>query len=43
MDSKPGLNTMMLDMLRRKREEDPVKYGRVALMLDGMAIRKHVQ
>ena len=43
VDSKPGLNTMMLDMLRRKREEDPVKYGRVALMLDGMAIRKHVQ
>ena len=43
MDAKPGLNTMMLDMLRKKQEADPVKYGRVALMLDAMANKKHVQ
>ena len=43
VDAKPGLNMMMLDMLSKKREEDPVKYGRVALMLDAMAIKKHIQ
>lgn len=43
MDAKPGLNMMMLDMLKRKQEEDPAKYGCVSLMLDAMAIRKHVQ
>ena len=43
VDAKPGLNMMMLDMLSKKRAEDPVKYGRVALMLDAMAIKKHIQ
>lgn len=43
MDARPGLNTMMLDMLKRRREEDPAKYGSVALKLDAMAIKKHVQ
>ena len=43
VDAKPGLNMMMLDMLSKKREEDPVKYGRVALMLDAMAIKKQIQ
>ncbi|KAK0152322.1 DNA transposase THAP9 [Merluccius polli] len=43
VDAKPGLNTMMLDMLQRRREEDPAKYGSVALMLDAMAIKRHVQ
>lgn len=43
MDDKPGLNVMMLDMLRRRREEDPDKYGRVALMLDAMSIKRHLQ
>lgn len=42
MDDKPGLNKMMLDMLEKKRKDDQAKYGRVALMLDAMAIRKHV-
>lgn len=31
-----------LDMLQRRREEDPAKYGSVVLMLDAMAI-KNVQ
>ncbi|KAM7417150.1 hypothetical protein PAMA_016997 [Pampus argenteus] len=43
VDAKPGLNMMMLDMLKRRQEEDPAKYGCVCLMLDAMAIRKHVQ
>ncbi|KAL1252213.1 hypothetical protein QQF64_020009 [Cirrhinus molitorella] len=41
VDAKPGLNTVMLDMLQRRREE--VKYGSVTLMLDAMAIKKYVQ
>lgn len=43
VDSKPGLNMMMLDILKRRQEEDPAKYGCVTLMLDAMAIKKHVQ
>ncbi|CAK6959948.1 DNA transposase THAP9 isoform X1 [Scomber scombrus] len=43
VDDKPGLNKMMLDMLERRCLEDQAKYGCVALMLDAMAIRKHVQ
>ena len=43
MDAKPGLNMMVLDMLKRRQEEDPAKYGRVTPMLDAMAIKKHVQ
>lgn len=43
MDDKPGLNKMMLDMLERRCQEDQAKYGCVSLMLDAMAIRKHVQ
>lgn len=43
MDDKPGLNKMMLDMLERRCKEDSAKYGCVALMLDAMAIKKHVQ
>lgn len=43
MDAKLGLNMMMLDMLQKRHEEDPTKYGCVALMLDAMAIKKHVQ
>ncbi|KAM3857293.1 THAP domain-containing protein 6-like [Diretmus argenteus] len=27
VDAKPGLNMMMLDMLKRRQEEDPAKYG----------------
>lgn len=34
---------MMLDMLQRRREEDLAKYGSVTLMVDAMAIKKHVQ
>ena len=33
----------MLDMLGRRCEEDQTKYGWVTLMLDAMAIKKHVQ
>ena len=33
----------MLDMLERRRQEDEAKYGVVTLMLDAMAIKKHVQ
>ncbi len=43
VDAKPGLNMMMLDMLKRRQEEDPAKYGCVTLMLDAMAIKKHIQ
>ncbi len=43
VDAKPGLNMMMLDMLKRRQEEDPAKYGCVTLMLDDMAIKKHIQ
>lgn len=43
MDAKPGLNVMMLDMLQRLRQEDETKYGVVTLMLDAMAIKKHVR
>ena len=43
VDAKPGLNQMMLDMLERRRQEDEAKYGCVTLMLDAMAIKKHVQ
>lgn len=43
MDSRPGLNVMMLNMLQRRRDEDTAKYGSVALMLDAMAIKKHIQ
>ncbi|KAF3840394.1 hypothetical protein F7725_019111 [Dissostichus mawsoni] len=42
VDGKPGLNKMMLDMLERRCQEDQATYGCVALMLDAMAIRKHV-
>ncbi|XDV25816.1 hypothetical protein PO909_029667 [Leuciscus waleckii] len=40
---RPGLNKMMLDMLERRCQGDPAKYGCVSLMLDAMSIRKHVQ
>ncbi|KAM3605598.1 uncharacterized protein V6R79_001603 [Siganus canaliculatus] len=43
LDAKPGLNKMMLDMLERRRQEAEAKYGCVTLMLDAMAIKKHVQ
>ena len=43
MDDKPGLNKMMLDMLEKRWQKDQAKYGCVALMLDAMAIRQHVQ
>ena len=43
MDARPGLNMLMLDMLKGRQEEDPAKYGRVFLMLDAMAIKKHIQ
>ncbi len=43
VDAKPGLNMMMLDMLKRRQEEDPAKYGCLTLMLDDMAIKKHIQ
>ncbi|XP_037831652.1 uncharacterized protein si:ch73-130a3.4 isoform X3 [Kryptolebias marmoratus] len=43
VDAKPGLNMAMLDMLKGRQEEDPAKYGCVCLMLDAMAIKKHVQ
>ena len=43
MDAKPGLNKMMLDMLERRCQGDPTKYGCVSLMLDAMSIKKHVQ
>lgn len=43
LDAKPGLNKMMLDMLGKRRQEDEAKYGVVTLMLDAMAIKKHVQ
>lgn len=42
VDDKPGLNKMMLDMLERRCQEDHAKYGFVALILDAMAVRKHV-
>ncbi|KAI9541904.1 hypothetical protein NQZ68_026367 [Dissostichus eleginoides] len=42
VDGKPGLNKMMLDMLERRCQEDQATYGCVALMLDAMAIRKHI-
>lgn len=42
VDAKPGLNKMMLDMLE-KWCKDETKYGWVTLMLDAMAIKKHVQ
>ncbi|KAK7128284.1 hypothetical protein R3I93_020780 [Phoxinus phoxinus] len=40
VDAKPGLNKMMLE---RRCQRDQAKYGCVALMLDAMSIRKHVQ
>ena len=43
MDERPGLNTMMLNMLGRTFEEDPDKHGHVTLMLDAMSIKKHLQ
>lgn len=43
VDAKPGLNKMMLDVLGRKCQEDRTKYGLVSLILDAMAIKKHVQ
>ncbi|XP_035990436.1 THAP domain-containing protein 6-like [Fundulus heteroclitus] len=43
VDDKPGLNKMMLDMLEKRCQGDQAKYGFVALMLDAMAIKKHVQ
>lgn len=43
VNAKPGLNKMMLDMLERRCKEDQTKYGLVSLMLDAMAIKKHVQ
>ncbi|KAI9526692.1 hypothetical protein NQZ68_036957 [Dissostichus eleginoides] len=42
VDGKPGLNKMMLEMLERRCQEDQATYGCVALMLDAMAIRKHI-
>lgn len=43
VDAKPGLNTSLLDMLQRWKNEDPVRYGRLCLVLDGMSIRRQVQ
>ena len=43
MDERHGLNTMMLNMLGHKFEEDPDKHGHVTLMLDAMSIKKHLQ
>ncbi|XP_063761866.1 uncharacterized protein LOC134879338 [Eleginops maclovinus] len=41
VDAKPGLNKMMLDMLERRCQGDPAKYGCVSLMLDAVSVKKH--
>ncbi|KAL0994673.1 hypothetical protein UPYG_G00125600 [Umbra pygmaea] len=43
VNAEPGLNTLLLDMLQRLKNEDPVMYARVCLVLDGMSIRRQVQ
>lgn len=39
VDTKPGLNIAMLDMLKESQAEDPAKYGGVCLMLDTLDIK----
>jgi len=43
VDARPGLNRMMLQMLKKKRDEDPSTYGSVNMVLDAMAIKQHIQ
>ncbi len=43
MDGKPGLNTALLDMLQKRKNEDPDRFSQVCLMLEGMAVRRHTQ
>jgi hypothetical protein len=42
VQAQPGLNASILDMLGKHVKQDPVKYGKVALMIDAMALKKHV-
>ncbi|XP_063048863.1 THAP domain-containing protein 2-like [Engraulis encrasicolus] len=43
VDASPGLNICLLDMLEKRKLEDPDRFGQVCLMLDGMSIRKQLQ
>ena len=40
VDSSPGFNMQVLDLLRRKSEADPVNYGSCSIMMDGMSLKK---
>jgi hypothetical protein len=42
VDSKPGINASVLNMLCDKKAENPDVYTRFSFQLDAMAIRKHV-
>lgn len=43
-DHRPGLNTLLLDTLKRKREEDPDNYSSVCLMMsDDMILTEDCQ
>ena len=42
ISSKPGISDDVLNMLKGKANNDPAKYSRCVIMLDGMSIRKHV-
>ena len=40
--SNPGISDQVLMMLKSEVEKDPANYGNCSLMLDGMAILKHL-
>ncbi|ELU11486.1 hypothetical protein CAPTEDRAFT_193892 [Capitella teleta] len=42
VQAQPGLNASILDMLGKHVKQDPAKYGKVTLMIDAMALKKHV-
>lgn len=40
VSSKPGLNSTLLDLLAKKRTQDPSNYEDVCLLIDAMSIRR---
>ncbi|KAL2100680.1 hypothetical protein ACEWY4_002441 [Coilia grayii] len=43
VDASPGLNICLLDMLQKRKLEDPDRFGQVCMMVDGMSIKRQMQ
>jgi hypothetical protein len=43
LDGKPGFNRQVLNALREKHRYDPWQYTLCSIMVDGMAIKSHIE